>query len=257
MPVRIQRIVPVTVPLSVAAAGLAIVGFLYATSPAPPEATLAGRLTAGGSGRAGAALVGVIGLIWGASSLVGGHFQRRQLVELGAVATAMGMQRVSDPSELTDPGLDLPVLRRQMSALMRGRHEGTDVLVGCFTVGGEHAYNTAVACYRLPRELPAFALSPEGLADKLSSVLGAADIDIETHPTFSAAYRLRSSDEAATRSLFSDTPLRDRRAADKGWYAECNGYWVGLYRHDEAIARAALPQFLQRTTPLFRALLGR
>ena len=46
MPVRIQRVVPVSVPAAVAAAALAIVGFLYATSPAPSDATLVGRLTA-------------------------------------------------------------------------------------------------------------------------------------------------------------------------------------------------------------------
>jgi len=188
---------------------------------------------------------------------VAGHFQRRQLAEVDEVARGMGLQRIADPSELTEPGLDLPILRRQMSAVLQGRHEGTAVVIGCYTVGGEHAYGTAVACFRLPRELPVFALAPEGLSDKLASVFGGADIDFEAHPSFSAAYRLRSSDEAATRALLSDSRLLDRLASDKGWYAECDGTWLGLFRLDEQVARAALPQFLQRATPLFRALTGR
>jgi hypothetical protein len=257
MPIRIQRVVSPAAAVAAAALGVVILAFLYTTSPAMSDATFVTRLTAGERWRPFAAIVGTMGLVWGASSLVAGRFQRRQLAETDEVARRMGMERIVEPAALLEPGLELPILQRTMTAVIRGRHEGTDVLIGCYTVGGEHAYGTAVACFRLPRPLPVFALAPEGLSDKVSSLFGAADIDFETHPAFSSAYRLRSSDEPATRVVFSDTRLLDRLAADKGWYAECGGSWLALYRPTEAVPRAALPQFLQRATPVFQSFLGR
>lgn len=259
MPIKVRRQAPLAVAAVVAAFGLAALAALYTTSPAPPEATLAERLTAGPGRRSAAAIAAMIGLIWGASSLVAAPLLRRQLAEIDEAARrmGMGMKRVTEPSDLTEPGLDLPVLRRSMEAVIRGKHEGADVLIGRYTVGSETKYGTAVACFRLPRELPVFVLAPEGISDKLESALGAADLDFATHPEFSSAYRLRSSDEPGARALFSNPSLLDRLVRDKGWYAECNGNWLGLHRLGEAVPRAALPEFLQRATPLFQALIGR
>ncbi len=257
MPIQVRRQAPLAVAAVVAALGCAVLAALYTTSPAPPEATFAERLTAGPRQRSAAAIAAMIGLIWATGSLVAAPFLRRQLAEIDEAAKRMGLKRVSEPSDLTEPGLDLPVLRRSMEAVIRGKHDGTDVLIGCYTVGSETKYGTAVACFRLPRELPAFLLAPEGLSDKLESALGAPDIDFATHREFSSAYRLRSSDEPAARALFSNPSLLDRLVRDKGWYAECNGNWLGLHRLGEAVPRAALPEFLQRATPLFRAFIGR
>ena len=46
-------------------------------------------------------------------------------------------------------------------------------------------------------------MRPEGMFDKIASVLGFQDIDFESHPTFSKMFVLKSSEEEAIRKYFS------------------------------------------------------
>jgi len=56
------------------------------------------------------------------------------------------------------------------------------------------------------RALSQFLVTPEGLWARLAAYFGGQDIDFAESPEFSRAYRLRGSDEAAVRALF--TPAR-------------------------------------------------
>jgi hypothetical protein len=60
--------------------------------------------------------------------------------------------------------------------------------------------------WSIGRTLPQFLLTPEGLLARIAAYFGGQDIDFADSPEFSRAYRLRGSDEAAVRSLF--TPAR-------------------------------------------------
>jgi len=60
--------------------------------------------------------------------------------------------------------------------------------------------------WTVERSLPQFLLTPEGLWAKIAAYFGWQDIDFADSPEFSSAYRLRGSDEAAVRQLF--TPAR-------------------------------------------------
>src|SRR5688572_30334630 len=50
---------------------------------------------------------------------------------------------------------------------------------------------------------PKFQLSPEGWFSKLGQMFGMQDVDFADSPEFSSAYRLKGSDEAAIRQLFT------------------------------------------------------
>ena len=60
--------------------------------------------------------------------------------------------------------------------------------------------------WTVERALPQFLLTPEGLWARLAAYFGGQDIDFAESPEFSSAYRLRGSDEAAVRAVF--TPAR-------------------------------------------------
>jgi len=57
--------------------------------------------------------------------------------------------------------------------------------------------------FTLPKVLPQFSLSHEGLLQKVSQKLGAQDIDFPDTPDFSSTYVLRGGDEGAVRKLFT------------------------------------------------------
>lgn len=59
--------------------------------------------------------------------------------------------------------------------------------------------------WTMERPLPQFLLTPEGLWAKLAAYFGGQDIDFVESPEFSSAYRLRGSDEATVRALFTPT----------------------------------------------------
>src|SRR5207302_2233016 len=57
--------------------------------------------------------------------------------------------------------------------------------------------------WTVERSLPQFLLTPEGLWARIVAHFGGQDIDFAESPEFSSAYRLRGSDEAAVRALFT------------------------------------------------------
>jgi len=57
--------------------------------------------------------------------------------------------------------------------------------------------------WTMERPLPQFLVTPEGLWARIVAHFGGQDIDFAESPEFSSAYRLRGSDEAAVRALFT------------------------------------------------------
>jgi len=257
MPVRIQRVGSLEVAAVVSAASLAVLAGLYVSASVPPETPLIRRLAGGEGWRSVAGIAGLMALLWGGSSLIGGLFQRRQLSEIDAIANGLGLQRVVDAGDVVDPDLDLPVLRRQMTAVIRGTYEGSEALIGRYMIGSERPHASYVVCFRLPRRLPAFTLTPRRSSSPPAATTGITDVELDNYPGFASRYQLRSTEESAARTLFSQPRLAERLASDDGWYAECNGAWLGLYRLEEEMPRTALPGFLQRATPVYYSLLGR
>lgn len=76
--------------------------------------------------------------------------------------------------------------------------------------------------------LPAFQLRPEKLMDKVSQIMGGADIDFEGYGKFSQRYLLKGSDEAAIRALFRPEILRFLEGA-RELFVESSGQWLLVY----------------------------
>jgi hypothetical protein len=86
--------------------------------------------------------------------------------------------------------------------------------------------------------LPCFTLWSEGLLAKLGAMVGAQDIDFDTHPEFSNSYVLKGDDVSAIRDFF-DVEKLQFFAKRKGAYVETASdryiYFRGKHRKPEQI----------------------
>jgi len=105
-----------------------------------------------------------------------------------------------------------------------------------------------VAALASPRlDLPAFAVRPERILDRLIPLIGHRDIDFEGSPVFSRRYFLRGEDEAAVRALF--TP--ERRTAFENVEpcgVAASGRRLVYFEPDRLVWPGALDAFLERAT---------
>jgi hypothetical protein len=101
--------------------------------------------------------------------------------------------------------------------------------------------------------LPAFQLSPEGLAHKLVSLFGYQDIDFPEDPEFSARYLLRGQDEELIRRLFS-TLVRSWLKERKGWSIEGHGEWVAVFRNNKRVEPHELINFLAEASQIVESM---
>jgi hypothetical protein len=115
-----------------------------------------------------------------------------------------------------------------------------------------HYVRQTVACMDLePGRLPAFTLAPETIVDKIAARFGGQDIDFEQQPGFSARYRLQSTNEDATRRLFTPA-LMSWLEGQNGYHVECTGRRILWYRLGEYAAPEAMEQFIGTASELFR-----
>jgi hypothetical protein len=102
-----------------------------------------------------------------------------------------------------------------------------------------------VICFELAgAALPAFALRPETVWNKMGTWLGGQDIDFDSAPDFSARYLLQGADEAAVRRLFAGRVLAFL-AARPGLAAEGGGDRLIFYRPDVRVKPEALGAFME------------
>jgi hypothetical protein len=107
-------------------------------------------------------------------------------------------------------------------------------------------YSQTVILLRSPHlALAAFALGPEGLLDKLSTVFGGQDIDFASHPTFSRRYRLRGQPEAAIRQCFVPRAL-DYFDRNHGLSVEAMEGELVVYRASKRLRRDGLRELIDR-----------
>lgn len=103
--------------------------------------------------------------------------------------------------------------------------------------------------------LPAFALHPEGLGQKLAGLLGQQDIDFEHQPDFSAAYVLRGPDERPIRALFSSEKLAFF-ARRPGLCIEGQSRRLIYYRSRKLVSPAEIPSFLAEGMAVLKLMAG-
>jgi hypothetical protein len=76
--------------------------------------------------------------------------------------------------------------------------------------------------------IPDFALEPEGLWSKFSELSGGKDIDFKEYPIFSKKYYLRSDNEPAVRSFFTESMVRFFESHEE-MHVECHKSKLLIY----------------------------
>jgi hypothetical protein len=188
------------------------------------------------------------------------YFQRlmrqRRVEALQQAGAGLGLflASESDAAALQSSLSDFHLFKQGHSKRLIGLIQGVvrDVPVSIFdyryfiTSGNENnrTREQTVICFDLPgAALPAFALRPETVWNKMGSWLGGQDIDFESAPDFSSRYILQGTDEAAVRRLFADWVLAFY-AAHPGLCTEGGGDRLLFYRADKRVKPQALSAFV-------------
>jgi hypothetical protein len=139
--------------------------------------------------------------------------------------------------------------------------ETEEVEVGIFeyryTTGGgdsSHDWRQTVISFRSPDlNLPQFTLRPEGLFDKIGSVLGRRDVDFESHPVFSKKYVLRGRDEERIRRAFR-AELLTLLESQSGVSVEGEGQRLIFYRTGKVVPPDQVRAFMEEGFRIYSLL---
>jgi hypothetical protein len=134
---------------------------------------------------------------------------------------------------------------------------GEKLAVFDFSYGrGSGRHEETVAVLESPRlSLPAFALRPERIIDRLIPTIGRQDIDFAGSPAFSHRYFLRGDDEAAVRALFTPERLRALEQHEPCAVAAAGGRIV-YFEPDHLIWPGAFDAYVARATAVFELFRG-
>jgi hypothetical protein len=141
------------------------------------------------------------------------YYERKRREGLETVATELGLTFLpeGDPAiqeQVNGFGLFNQGRSRQITNLIKGTTDEVEIAIFDYryvTGSGKHqtTHNQTVASLRSHLlNVPSFAMRPEGMFDKIGSVLGYQDIDFESHPEFSQMFVLKSDNEQQVREFF-------------------------------------------------------
>ncbi len=193
--------------------------------------------------------------------------QRRRAKQLRAIAEQLGYQFAEQEAGLVDSLSGFALFSqarahaRTAANLLRTEADGAAAALFDYSymVGqgkNQSIRNQSVLLFESERlNLPAFALRPEGLGQKLQGALGQQDIDFEEHPGFSSAYVLQGPDEAQIRALFDSEKLAFF-AQRRGLCVEGDGRKLLYYRAAKRVSPQAIPSFLEEGQAVLRLLAG-
>lgn len=92
--------------------------------------------------------------------------------------------------------------------------------------------------------IPQLLMRPEGLLDKLGTMMGMQDIDFEEYPEFSDQYLLKGEDEELIRYNMNDKVLKFF-TIQKNWYLEGLNYYMILYKYNRLLHAQDIRQFFE------------
>ena len=183
-------------------------------------------------------------------------FQRRRVEALQQAGGGLGLFPASESdtdalkSSLSTFHLFSQGHSRRLSGLVQGVARAVRVSLFDYRYvvhsgnNNDRSREQTVICFELAGStLPAFALRPETVWNRMGAWLGSQDIDFESAPDFSSRYLLQGKDEAAVRSLFSDRVLAFY-AARPGLCTEGGGDRLIFYRADKRVKPEALSAFM-------------
>ncbi len=192
------------------------------------------------------------------SGLLGGiayYFDKRRREALMEVAKGLGFK--FQPTvfyQAHDAFGPLPLFtrgnHRNIRNWMEGEMSGYQINLFGYHYTQGHGKNSqtftqSVALLRSDKlDLPAFAMRPEGLFDKLGDLFGSGDIDFDSHPAFSKRYLLKGEPAEQVRRLFTP-PLLTFFEANPGLCVEGRGELIIVYRANKRVAPKAMQAFLR------------
>ena len=210
-----------------------------------------------------AAVVVLLGLLGRALWSWAGRGERRQRNEaMSAVATKIGLGFSADddgslPARLD--GFDLfykgGSLRR-ISNVLHGEAKGIEVAIFdyMYSEGGPNgrlSYAQTVVCFWSEAlKLPRFSLRPEGVWDRIGSMLGCRDIDVTRYPVFSRNYVLQGMDEDAVRAAFTD-PVLSFYESTPGLSTEGKGNCLLYYKFNSWVEPEEVLAFMEEGFRVF------
>lgn len=179
---------------------------------------------------------------------------RKRANEVRKAAATLGLSYEAKPDGL-DPKL-LALLRHwsgrgTIEHVLRDQVGDAEALLFDYT-WSPHAFwlgspiQTVAAFWGLGRTFPRFFMTPETRFDRIGGRLGLQDLDFDTHPQFSANYRLRGEVEPAIHQVF-DSRVLDHFEKESCWAVEGGGRWLLVYRPHVVVPPERLMPFLDET----------
>ena len=187
--------------------------------------------------------------------------ERKRRKELGEIAESLGLEYMPDGnnqllSHISDFALFNSGRSRKNTKVISG--ETDEVRIAIFdyqyTTGSgknSHTHHQSVVALQSSKlMMPRFRMRPEGMFDKLGSLVGANDIDFDSHPNFSRMFVLKGDDEEAIRKFFTNDLLN--------FFEDYTGYSVEgrdgaliLYRPGKRIKPAEIKDYLAKAYEVF------
>jgi len=167
------------------------------------------------------------------------YWARKRRRELDGLARALGLRFAPEglatlAGELSEFHLCSSGHNRKVQNCLYGSVQDIEVSVFeyRYDTGGSSptTYHHAVACVRLPANLPAFRLSPTDIFHKIGNLFGYRDINFDTHPVFSRNCHLVGVNEAAIRKAFTP-PVLDFCENQPKLHVEGKGARLIVYRN--------------------------
>lgn len=179
--------------------------------------------------------------------------ERRRRGALEAAVQQMGLQFLPEDGWIArEPFTSLPCFARGHSPTFLNVAFGDRLWVFDFryTEGrgrDSSEYTQTVAAVQLASgdDLADFSLQPERIYDRVAPRLSDQDLDFDSDTAFSNAFRLRGSDEKATRALF-EPELRRPLLDASDLCLEGEGRWIVIWRQDRRVKPGELPAFIAR-----------
>ncbi len=194
----------------------------------------------GGDPMTGLLILGALVLVFGGVIALTKLAERRRRALLADFAPSIGMDFSPDDDVAIAARLArLPLFDRGRSRrtfnVMRGTSHGRQLVVFDYhykTGSGKHVHHhvQTVAFLRFDGvDLPRFWMRPQGVLDKLASLVGMHDVDFTDDETFSRRWFLKTDDEPAVRRLFTPR-VRGQFPAEPRLQVEAAGPDLIVYR---------------------------
>ncbi len=203
-------------------------------------------------------LFGVTILIVGLTIYMGILAEKKRTQSLSESADQLGLAFQEDPAQIDKLMNQYSTLqlfskgrKKELSNLIVGETDQVELTIFDYSYVVGHGKNkrvfrqSVVGFDSKELNIPNFGMRPENFLDRFGSMVGFQDIDFDESPEYSAAFVLKSNDEASVRQLF-DQELMDYFVTQSTYNIEACGSRVILYQTRTRIKPEQAKELLAR-----------